>query len=438
MVCEDKSGVLMQKGNVGAGQVDRIVFLTPRPINAYEESKWAFSYLRSQDYAIEVIDLSGILNKGRDLRELVDEPLQGDFIHHVSSYSDFEELVKRFAVDSIFIDYLVAHSNVSLKVERIFRILKRQGAKYAFLSSGALPIPTLSTGQVSGKLSNLKAKLLKAIFDPGLLFNYFASKVIVFLTRFRVLYPLPVVIFGGDSEVLKRFIEARGINKSEVVLINSFDFDNSVRFCRSLGGKLPAEEDICVFLDEALTHHSDFAVLSMEPADSDVYFTSMNRYFDFVEKSTGLRVIIAAHPRSHYESMSDVFGGREIIKGKTVELVAKCKLVVMHMSTSLSYAVLYKKPVIPVKIPGMPLSCQMNKMVDVFALAIGTSSVDISKDELSPSSLVCGYDAAKYDEYRDHYVKTVGAEELPEWEIVAKTLKNLNLATQTGSSPCSR
>lgn len=438
MACEDNSGVLMQKGNVGAGQVERIVFLTPRPINSYEEGKWAFSYLRSQGYAIEVIDLSGIFNKGRDLRELVAKPLQGGFIHYVSSYSDFEDLVKRFVADSIFIDYLVAHSNVSLKVERIFRILKRQGAKYAFLSSGALPISALSTGQVREKLNTLKEKLLKAIFDPSLFFDYLASKVIVLLTRLRVLYPLPVVIFGGDSEVLQRFIEARCINKSEVVLINSFDFDNSVRFSRSLGGKLPAEEEICVFLDEAATHHSDFAVLGMEPADSDVYFTSMNRYFDFVEKSTGLRVIIAAHPRSHYESMPDAFGGREIVKGKTVELVAKCKLVVMHMSTSLSYVVLYKKPVIPVKIPGMPLSCQMNEMVDVFASAIGTSSIDISKDELSPSALVRGYDAAKYDEYRDRYVKTIGAEELPEWEIVAKILKNLNLEMQAGSSPCSR
>ena len=427
----------MRKGNVGTGQVERIVFLTPRPINDYEEDKWAFTYLRSQGFTIEVIDLSGILNKGHDLRELVAKPLLGDFIHCVSSYSDFEELVKIFVGDSIFIDYLVAHSNVSLKVERIFRILKRQDAKYVFLSSGALPLPARPIGQVREKISILKAKLLKAMLDPGLLLNYLASKVIVLLTRLRVLYPLPMVIFGGNSEVLQRFIEARCLSKSDVILINSFDFDNSVRFARSLGDKMPAEEEICVFLDEAATHHSDFAVLGMDPADSEVYFTSMNRYFDFVENSTGLRVIIAAHPRSHYESMPDVFGGREIVKGKTVELVAKCKLVVMHMSTSLSYVVLFKKPVIPVKIPGMPLSCNMNKMVDVFASAIGTSSVDISKDEFSTLSLIRGYDAAKYDEYRDRYVKTIGAEELPEWEIVAKFLKNLNLEMQTGSSPCS-
>lgn len=428
----------MQKINHGTGRIDTIVFLTPRPINAYEESKWSFSYLRSQGFSIEVIDLAGLLNKGRDFSGLVAQPLQGEFIHHISLYSEFEGLVKRFSSHSIFIDYLVAHSNVTLKEERIFRILKRLDAKYAFLSSGALPLPSVVSGSAGRKIDSLKGKLVKAVSDPVLLFNYMASKVILFLTRHRVVYPLPQVIFGGNSEVLQRFIKARDIKKEEVVPINSFDFDTSVLFARSLGNKLPGEEEICVFLDEAATHHSDFAILGTEPADSDVYFSSMNRFFDFVEKSTGLRVIIAAHPRSHYESMPDVFRGREVIKGKTVELVAKCKLVVMHMSTSLSYAVLYKKPVIPVKIPGMHLSNQMNKMVDVFASAIGTSSVVISKDGILPSLLTRGCDTAKYAEYRDRYVKTVGADELPEWEIVAKILKNLNLEMQTGSSPCSR
>ena len=53
-----------------------------------------------------------------------------------------------------------------------------------------------------------------------------------------------------------------------------------------------------------------------------------------------------AHPRSNYEKHPELFKKYKIIKGKTIDLVKNSKLVLMHCSTSVNYAVIYKKPII--------------------------------------------------------------------------------------------
>jgi|GEM_PF-1165088 len=417
----------MQKAESDASSsaIKKLIFFYPRPVSAFEEDKWCFSYLRSQGFEIEVLDLTELLHRGREFNKLVAQPLQGDFIHHINSYQELECFVKRFSGDSLFIDYLVGCSKVTLREERVFRLLKKYGVNYTFLTSGALPLPSRSVINKSGKIKIFQSRVVKILTNPYKLLNFLVSEIIVFLTRHRIVYPLPVVIFGGDSEVLRLYVEARNFDKGNIVPVHSFDYDSSMLFLRGLGNKLPENDDICVFLDEAATHHSDFAILGIEPAAAEFYFVAMNRFFDFVEKNTGLKVVIAAHPRSEYESMSDVFGGRAVIKDKTLELVARSKLVVVHMSTSLSYAVLFKKPVISVKIPGMRVDGGQNLMVETMGEAIGSKPIDLDKDELTSSLLQCEYNLEKYSEYKKRYVKTVGADELPAWEIVAKTVKNI-------------
>ncbi len=178
-------------------------------------------------------------------------------------------------------------------------------------------------------------------------------------------------------------------------------------------------------LDEAVTNHSDFLILGIKPAVEKSYFEAMNFFFNFVEETTGFKVVIAAHPRSNYESTPGVFGERAVIKGKTVELVAKSKMVIAHMSTSLSYAVLFKKPVLLVNIPGLQANSQLNLMVKTMGAAIGSEPIDLFRDQLVPSLLQRESHFEKYSAYEKRYVKTTGADELPVWEIVAKTVKQM-------------
>lgn len=73
------------------------------------------------------------------------------------------------------------------------------------------------------------------------------------------------------------------------------------------------------------------------------YYESLNRFFDKVESQYNCKVVIAGHPVANYQV--NPFGGRQIVYFKTAELVKHCLAVCMHTSYSISYMVLYNKPI---------------------------------------------------------------------------------------------
>lgn len=102
-----------------------------------------------------------------------------------------------------------------------------------------------------------------------------------------------------------------------------------------------------VFLDEALANHSDNFLMGLPDFVSPpVYFPAMNRLFDRVEASVGGPVVIAAHPKATYQDVGNPWDGRALYFGLTAELVKGASLVLVHGSTSVSLAILWRKPVL--------------------------------------------------------------------------------------------
>ena len=58
-------------------------------------------------------------------------------------------------------------------------------------------------------------------------------------------------------------------------------------------------------------------------------------------------------------------------------MVSKCRLVVFHSSTSVGYAVLSRKPVISVKVPGLPVGSPVNLFVDTLANNLGVKPINL-------------------------------------------------------------
>ena len=75
---------------------------------------------------------------------------------------------------------------------------------------------------------------------------------------------------------------------------------------------------------------------------AEPYYKSMNRFFDRLENEYGYKVKIAVHPAAAYEN--DPYGGRELIKYKSVELTRDCWAVCLHASNSANFIAYYDKP----------------------------------------------------------------------------------------------
>ena len=139
-------------------------------------------------------------------------------------------------------------------------------------------------------------------------------------------------------------------------------------------------------------------------------------------EKTGLKIIIAAHPRSNYEDLPDYFKGRKRVKGKTIELIKECRLVLAHCSTAINFANLFYKPIIFVSCSDFERTyvdywiTEMAKWHGKIPIFMGKNNGLGLKKELMVNK-------KHYDNYRKAYIKAEHSEDLPFWQIVANSLK---------------
>ena len=112
-------------------------------------------------------------------------------------------------------------------------------------------------------------------------------------------------------------------------------------------------------------------------------------------------------------------------KCNTAEIVKNSSLVFLHSSTSLSYAVLFKKPVIFLTSNELKKSYIGDRIVN-FSRAVGGKILnmnDNSNNNLDLKNLL-NFDKDKYQEYKDKYLKFPNSPDIPLWEIFVKSLKD--------------
>ncbi len=179
-----------------------------------------------------------------------------------------------------------------------------------------------------------------------------------------------------------------------------------------------------VFLDEYLPFHPDFFRQKvLPPIKADEYYPLLNKFFRLIEKQLKLKVIIAAHPRSHSEKLSESFERRELVFGRTIELVKESKLVLAHSSTSLNFANLFYKPVIFLTAAELDKSYKGPLIQEVAGL-FGKKPVYMDRDNnIFSWNAELRVSKTHYENYRRDYIKTEPSEELPFWQVVADRLK---------------
>ena len=211
------------------------------------------------------------------------------------------------------------------------------------------------------------------------------------------------------------------MSPSAITPINSRDYDTYLEYMRETAQPVMSTET-CVFLDEDHTNHPDYFLLGVAPLSEFEYISSMNHFFDCVESKTGLSVVIAGHPKSRFSSENHPYGKRAFVKGNTVGMVAKSKMVIAHSSTSINFPVLFGKPIVLVLTSQMKDRPEMVRVVKVFAEELGLNPVDVdSADEVDAFNI--DLDSQRdYEVYLYKYVKNKALINKLVWEIVAEVI----------------
>jgi len=178
-----------------------------------------------------------------------------------------------------------------------------------------------------------------------------------------------------------------------------------------------------------MVKHPDNIIQNLgSPVNEFQYYSVLIKFLKKFEIDTGLQIKFAIHPKSRSNNLHNLLKGISLYKENTAELVKNSSMVLLHSSTSLSYAILFKKPAIFLTSNELKKSWIGNR-IDNFANIINGQLINMSNDldkKLDTQSLL-KIDEGKYKNYLDQYLKVPDSLDIPLWEIVTDYIKHKQL-----------
>jgi len=141
----------------------------------------------------------------------------------------------------------------------------------------------------------------------------------------------------------------RGKQQGTTLLFgHSDDYSNYLRNSVHYIAKTADQPKFAVLLDSSGPAFTDDSLqLGRAPScTAAVWYPALAKFFDRLEASTGVSVEIAGHYKSTHPPLAACFGNRAVHYGRTLEQVRDCEFVITRDSMAVSYAVVFRKPVI--------------------------------------------------------------------------------------------
>ena len=305
-------------------QLNSLLILVESPFGAYDAERFDIDRL-AQMLDVVVIDITPLVKP--DYWNLYrDRAIPHPNIRVATSWESVASILSSRSWHA-WIDEL----GVSGTAQRIRRRLRRARCARVRIRLGLLP------GDFIIK-SNAKARLAARRSQLGV-FGVVRNLVLYLPRRIATRIPAPDLVLGSGS-----FTERDVPAGSTIIWAHSFDYEKAF-VERESGSQRP--KYAAVFLDQNLGYHPDQLHSGIQsPVDVDSYYEGIRKVFDRVESVIGGRVTVAVHPKSSFADTTSIFGGREGVRAGAQTLVGTTELVLCHASASLSYAVIWRKPVL--------------------------------------------------------------------------------------------
>lgn len=292
----------------------------------------------------------------------------------------------------------------------LFNTLKSHGISIIVVDSGAHPAHKGAAGQ-----SSLLAKLRRVI-GHGSAREHINGLLVRVLRKLLPDQRPDIALVAGQSwRGNPRFAEA-----AQKAQAHSFDYE---LFLRTKDQKSLVDYPYAVYLDEKITSHEDNIEHGVsDPASSERLLPSIGRFFAELERRTGLRVVIAGYPSAHPEVLSKSFGDRPAFVGQTARLVKDASLVLAHGTTSVSFAVIARKPVVFLTSQEI-LNSWYQPSIELLRSHLGAALVNIDDQPSTWPDNWMTLDQSAYDNYRETFIKACDAPDRSLWETLSEVLE---------------
>ena len=311
-----------------------VIFLISQPFNSYFDNRVQLTRLAEEGFSVKVFDLSSFMMSNAQKTSYSTNDKRIDILN-IKDRKSFLEIIKKYRRNTVIVDYsnqdpLIRHVINKLNI----KIIRIQG-------SGAPSVYLKNSNIENIKKTNLfpnfwiRLDYIKKS-SPTYIFNSLKKKF--FLRIFKPF--IDVFILSGDEMLTN---EQRYINSdTKIIKAHDFDFDKF----KSIKSNLGQPKEHLIFIDQMIPNHPEFTLRNNRYPSPKIYYERLNYFFDKVEEATNLNVIISLHPRNTTNIDSLGYGNREVIYGDTADLIKNSRGIITHNSTSITFAILFKKPIL--------------------------------------------------------------------------------------------
>ncbi len=397
------------------------------PFIERDRRRFGIDYWRSRNFNVYVFDFTTVvMAHTNSKRTRVPDELEADFIHKIDSIEQFTRLVNMIGNGTVVIVY----SYPSYRLEPFYRELRKRQIPILLADPGGyLPIKQRT---MKGTVSRGFRFLLRNLRYPKYLLEKLNEKLAI--TKI----PPPDKLFVSCAAAYRQYVKTFGYIDDRVVPTHMYDYDEYL----NARAKNTDCKKYCVFIDEnmGINHFEQVSGATITRINLNRYYASMRRFFDMVERKTGLEVIVAVSPRANYKESHRVFGRRRMVKGRTAEIVAQSRIMILHGSTAFSYAVLFKIPAIFVITEELLDRRKSNAVEYASALANTVNQQVINVDDAEAVSAIdfnnLSFNEQKYDIYRQEYISCNVDDDRTYWEIVEAAAFNRDESIHSYRSVC--
>ena len=401
-------------------KIKRIIFFSSTKFNKRDFNRFGIETIQQRGYDVEFWEFSYLFNEIYKEYKVPD-PIDFNGYKKINTKKSAELAISKLSSDDIIVDaWLLCNDRT------MYNSVKDHVFKIGFLLLGLLPdvIPDINKNKITflRRIYNFFIILLKTPKQAikKIFFhikrNHFLSTII---ERKKPVYDF--LLIGGNANFHVKKYKLNIDNHTDIIKAHAFDYDHYLE--QNKYDENLSHNPFAVFLDEDVPCHPDYNILGIEPyCDKKTYYSEINTFFRDFELKTGLKVIVAAHPRSDKKTQKKNYEERKTFSNKTVQLIKQSECVIAHASTAINGAVLYNKKLI--LIDSDHYKQRYRNHIRSYSILLNTDLINISNQnsaEISDNE----FDKEKYQSYMDLYIKESGTPNKFVWEIFCDYCDNL-------------
>ena len=380
----------------------KIIFLTSTVMT---ETRW---YAREMDYFkkssdIEIHELCDFLRP--EARKVFKDTYKDEKIFTFKTFIDWKNhilnLQKECIKEKIKLVILTELSKypwqgINLKYLLVNKFLKKlQIDFYEFYDTGMIP------SKASVKTYSKYIKIFKY-------WRYLLVRINEMLTSFvgALLDFKPKGIFIAGNETKKEFENIKKSKNIELINFNSWEFSSTLNKQNNEVNLFNRKYAVFINRPGPIIKTEELHLNKIPPDEtSEKWYPALDNFFSYLEKIFKLEIVIASHPKSNEEGPIDYLGNRTAILGKTEELIRGSEFVIGKNSTALTFAIVYKKPVIFIYSNETKKNIVTINAINSLSDYFRTKSINIEEEinENQIKSLI-NFDKKLYENYKTDFL----------------------------------